>query len=317
MRHVGAGSFTSSTTVALRIPTSVREYEVAPEGQYTEFTNIAYMGSRERFEKLDLGKYLASDGECATIDLYFEYTGQASDLPYCVKRGKTEGDFTYCCYTDDTARITAYNGDDTEIEIPGKIGKYTVTGIDHNCFEENSKIEKVTLPASCVNIYKEAFLKSSLKELVVKADKLRLGAGAFEDCKSFDTLVFDGVFTDIGARALANTAFANIRLSPDMKVARASSFAHSAITDVDFSQFEVIGDSAFGYTNLGDSLDLSGVREIGMGAFYRTGIKALNVTGVEIIRRGAFASNSSLSLSSVTGLDTVETVEDGAFDFKV
>lgn len=317
LEHVGAGSFTSAQTVTLRIPSSVKEYEVLDPGQYSNINNIAFMGTKSQFDRLALAKHLRSDGDCSAVNILYEYTDKASSLPYCTKRNQKSGDFTYCIYTDNTARITAYKGTDSEIVIPEKVGSYKVVAIDHNCFEENTTVKKVTLPESCTKIYAEAFLKSGLEELVIQGNTMTLAAAAFEDAKSFATLTFDGVFLDVGARAFANTKVENIPLSPSMTVARVSSFAHSSIKNVDFSQFEIIADSAFGYTNITDTLNLSGVKEIGRGAFYRAGIKYVDVTGVGSIAQGAFSSNSSLTLYSVNGLDTVKTIEDGAFDFKI
>ncbi len=316
LEHVGAGSFTSAQMITLRIPSSVKEYEVSLEGQYTNIPNIAFMGTQTQFDRLDLARYLRVDGECSMVRVHYQYTAAASELPYCTKRGQTSGDFTYAVYTDNTARITAYRGSSSEIEIPKKVGNYTVVAIDHNCFEENTNVKKITLPESCTAIYAEAFLESGLEELVIKSSVMRLAPSAFEDSRKFATLVFEGTFLDIGARAFANTKVENITLDKSMNVVRTSALAHSSIKNVNFSQFEIISDSAFGYTSLGSSINLQGVKEIGRGAFYRAGLKSVDVTGVKSIGTGAFSSNSGLSASSVTGYETVTKIEEGAFDFK-
>ncbi len=316
LEHVGAGSFTSEQTITLRIPASVKEYEILEPGQYSNIGNIAFMGTKSQFDRLDLAKHLRTDGECAAVNIYYEYTDGASKLPYCTKRNQTSGDFVYCIYTDNTARITSYKGKDSEIVIPEKVGSYKVVAIDHNCFEENTTVKKVTLPESCATIYAEAFLKSELEELIINAPTMTLSTAVFEDAKKFDTLVFNGTFLDVGARAFANTKVQNIALDPSVTTVRSSAFAHSSIKNVNFSNIEIIADSAFGYTNISASLDLRGVKEIGRGAFYNAGIKYLDITGVRYIAKGAFSSNGSLSSSSVNGIETVQNVEDGAFDFK-
>lgn len=314
LRQVGKGSFTSAQMVTLRVPASVERYEVY-EGQYSNFGNVAFVGSLEQVKELDLYKDLVRSGKCSMVNLHFQFTEKASTLPYCIKRGQKIADLTYIVFSDDTVHISKYNGSEDEVTIPGRIGSYTVTGIEHNCFE-NSTVKKVTLPESCTEIYMEAFLDSSLETLVVNAKTLKVGESAFDGCKSFATLIFSGTFKEVGAAAFAYTLVTNISLDPEMKIARSSAFAHSAIENVNFSQFEIIADSAFGRTKMPRTLDLSGTKEIGMGAFYQCGVENVNVTNVGIIRLGAFSSNSSLKASGVIGIETVGTVEDGAFDFK-
>ncbi|MBQ9468196.1 MAG: leucine-rich repeat protein [Clostridia bacterium] len=315
VRSVGAGSFSSKQLVTLRIPASVRTYD-AYENQYSNLRTVAFMGDEASAKKLALYDHLTRDGECATVFLRFKYTGKASALPYCSKRGRTDGDFTYAVFTDDTALVTAYKGASANVEIPEKLGSYPVFGIEHECFKNNKTIRSVTLPSTLNVIYYKAFVDSSVEELTVKGDKLRVGANAFSGCSSLRTLNFGGTFLDIGAGAFSGTYVDNIRPDPEMKIARISAFANAHADKVDFSQFEIICDSAFARSTVPESIDLSGVSEIGFGAFYSAGLRSVNVTNVKKIERSAFKSNSYLTTETVTGLDTVKELDEHAFDFR-
>ena len=105
-------------------------------------------------------------------------------------------------------------------------------------------------------------------------------------------------------------------MSPELRVVRISAFAYSGVKNVNFRPFEIISESAFGRTSLG-VVDLTGVQEVGMGAFYNAGVRSLNVTDVGILCHAAFLSNSALTKNEVIGLETVGTVENQVFDFKI
>ena len=317
LTSVGAGSFSSAQMVTLRIPASVKTYE-AHENQYSNLRNVAFMGDESSARALSLYSHLTEDGGCANVQMHFKFTSKASSLPYCSKRGQTSGDFTYCIFTDDSAMITGYKGSAQEIVIPETVGGHPVTAVEHETFKNNKTVKKVTLPSTCTALNYKAFVDcSSLEELTVLADELTVGANAFSGCSSLKTLNFEGVFKDIGAAAFSSTHIENFPLSPDMKIARVSAFASSSIKNVDFSQFDTICDSAFARTSIPEDIDLSGVSEIGAGAFYACSLSTVNVTNVKHIAHAAFAGNGKLTREDVMGLETVETIEDGAFPFDV
>ena len=316
LEYVGSGCFESTQLITLRVPDSITTFETV-EGQFSALENLAYTGTMEQLMRLDLGKHLLVDGKCANVEVHLEYTDEADDLPYCTKRGKTFGDFTYIVYSDNTARISKYNGSEKDLVIPSKVDSYTVTGLYHNCFEENKSISKVTIPKTVKKIEREAFLDSTLSELVILSEEIEVGDSAFDGCNSLNKLTFDGVFTDVGHGAFAGTHVSNLNISEKMMAVRDSAFANSEIKISDLTQFQYIGDSAFAYTDLDCALNLQGVKEIGMGAFYKTGIESVDVTGVKHIGAYAFYLNGKLTTETVTGLDTVQSVDPTAFDFSL
>ncbi|MBP3322261.1 MAG: leucine-rich repeat domain-containing protein [Clostridia bacterium] len=314
LEYVGAGCFESTQLISMRVPDSIKTFKTV-KGQFANLENLAYTGTESQFMTLELGKHMKVDGKCALVNLLYNYTAEANDLPYCTKRGLKDGDFTYIIYTDKTARITKYSGSSEDLIIPEKLGGYTVTGIHSTCFEENKRLVKITLPKTMKTIGREAFLNSTLSELVILSSELRVADDAFKGCVSLTKMTFDGFFTDVGHSAFSATHLSNFKLSPKMDAVRASAFAQTEIKLTDFTQFEYIGDSAFAYTSIDQEIDLTGVKEIGMGAFYRAGIKGATVTGVEKICAYAFNLNSSLNKDNVKDLDGVKTVDPTAFDF--
>ena len=244
-------------------------------------------------------------------------TDEAKKLPYCTKRGLKEGDFTYIVYTDKTARISKYSGSTEDLIIPEKIDGYTVTGIHSTCFEENGSLVKVTLPKTLKTIGREAFLNSSISELVILSPEVRVADSAFKGCVSLSKMTFEGYFADLGHGSFSATHVENIRLSPKADAIRDSALAQTEVKITDFTQFDYIGDSALAYTSLNASLNLTGVKEIGFGAFYRAGVLEADVTNVERIDAYAFNLNGNLDSKNVKGLSTVKSIDPAAFDFNV
>ena len=65
--------------------------------------------------------------------------------------GTYEG-FDYTIISDKSVVITKYTGSDTEVNVPEKIGEYTVTRIGNIAFQDKAMIEKITLPETIVSI---------------------------------------------------------------------------------------------------------------------------------------------------------------------
>lgn len=316
LKYVGAGCFESTQLITLRVPSSITTFNTV-KGQFSNLENLAYTGSEEQFMRLELGKHMKVDGKCALVNLLYNYTDEAKKLPYCTKRGLKEGDFTYIVYTDKTARISKYSGSTEDLIIPEKIDGYTVTGIHSTCFEENGSLVKVTLPKTLKTIGREAFLNSSISELVILSPEVRVADSAFKGCASLSKMTFEGYFADLGHGSFSATHVENIRLSPKADAIRDSALAQTEVKITDFTQFDYIGDSALAYTSLNASLNLTGVKEIGFGAFYRAGVLEADVTNVERINAYAFNLNGNLDSKNVKGLSTVKSIDPAAFDFNV
>lgn len=70
---------------------------------------------------------------------------------------KKDGDWRYRLLEDGTAEITGYDGEETDIEIPEKVGGVTVTGLGYNIFDRLETYESVTVPETVTRIEEHAF----------------------------------------------------------------------------------------------------------------------------------------------------------------
>lgn len=112
------------------------------------------------------------------------------------------GDYDVRLYENDTVGICAYDGDERELVIPAKIGKYTVTRIESN-----------------------AFKKSKLRAVAFESEQLVIDKHAFENCKSLTTVAASGV---VVVTAYAFDGCSNIKMIFMPKgTVNANAFYHS------------------------------------------------------------------------------------------
>ena len=70
---------------------------------------------------------------------------------------QTSGKFEYRILSNNTAEITKYLGDDSNLSIPSILNGYSVTSIGNKAFDGNSNLVKVTIPDSVTNVGDYAF----------------------------------------------------------------------------------------------------------------------------------------------------------------
>lgn len=99
------------------------------------------------------------------------------------KEYSPESDFEF-----DNGKITAYNGESTEVVIPKKIDGKEVTGISSNAFEECTA-ETYYLPNTVTSVEENAFLNCmALKEFYMSDNVMDISDVSFRGCKNFETL---------------------------------------------------------------------------------------------------------------------------------
>jgi len=69
---------------------------------------------------------------------------------------ETSGSFTYTV-KNGTAEITGYSGNEKALEIPSRLGGYTVTGVAANTFFYADKLESITFPETVTDISTSVF----------------------------------------------------------------------------------------------------------------------------------------------------------------
>lgn len=112
--------------------------------------------------------------------------------------------------------IKRYKGNKTEIEVPEKIGKDTVTAIDDYAFSPYAPrltqargkfletVTKITLPNTIKVIGARAFhFLEKLEELNIPDSVIKIGEGAFSDCFSLVSLEVPDSVNDFGAKTFA------------------------------------------------------------------------------------------------------------------
>lgn len=112
------------------------------------------------------------------------------------------GDFEYsiCNYSDtgyntkDTCIITKYNGSAETVSIPSTINGIKVGVIGDSAFKGNTKIKKVVLPDTVIDLQGYAFANCTNLESINTPDSLRVvRSSAFENCTSLKSFNFNKV----------------------------------------------------------------------------------------------------------------------------
>lgn len=112
------------------------------------------------------------------------------------------GDYEYsiCNHSDtgyntkDTCIITKYNGSAETVTIPSTINGIKVGVIGDNAFKGNTKIKKVILPDTVIDLQSYAFANCTNLESINTPDSLRvIRSSAFENCTSLTSFDFNKV----------------------------------------------------------------------------------------------------------------------------
>lgn len=131
----------------------------------------------------------------------------AFDLFYLDKliNGIAESKFTYTALNSSTAKLTAYNGTDTELTVPGQLGGYQITAIDTNVFKAKNTLESVTLPDGVTSIGNYAFMNCAKLESITLPYGLKtINYGAFNGCAKLTSLVLPNTVTTLGTNCFKN-----------------------------------------------------------------------------------------------------------------
>lgn len=106
---------------------------------------------------------------------------------------------------DGTLIITSYKGTGTEVVIPEKIGKSTVTAIGYGAFSGMSKLKEIRIPNGVEKIESNAFRGCrSLKNITIPEGVVEIGMLAFGACDALKTIIIPGTVKSVGTFAFAN-----------------------------------------------------------------------------------------------------------------
>ena len=183
----------------------------------------------------------------------------------------------YSIYVDKNktryASVARYEGDDTDVVIPDKLGGYPVKVISREAFCGSRYITSVTVPDGVTDIGKYAFSNCIGLSSVTFPETLRnIGEGAFYGCRSLAGAVFPEGMTKIGSFAFYNCIhLKSVSFPSTLKSIGNSSFEGCAMLEgVAFgSELDSIGDVAFKGCRSIAGVDLSGISVLGAGAFMK------------------------------------------------
>ena len=231
---------------------------------------------------------------------------------------KESGNYKYTILKDGTAEIKKYNGKETKVTIPSKLGGIKVTSIGFRAFCECESLLSVIIPnnitaicdsafASCKNlssitirdgverIDESAFSYcSSLKTITIPSSVTSIDQGVFEKCTALKSVIIYGRITSINKQTFSQcTNLSSLTLPDSVTRIEKGAFSYCfGLTSIKIpSSVKIIGEDAFrSCTSLTGVKIPNNVISIGDTAFYKcTALKyAVIPKNVMIIGKQAF-----------------------------
>ncbi len=204
-------------------------------------------------------------------------------------------EYTYTVDKNGEAVITGYTGSSTQLQIPGQLGGYKVTGISDEAFYSMKKIEKAVVPEGVKTIGKSVFMNClKLREVKLPQSLTAIGASAFENCRTLEKIALPGKVTAVEADTFKT--------------------CRSLVSFRAYGPLERIGINAFnGCGSLSEVLPGDSLEYIGAHAFYDcTSLEGINLPeGLATLEWDAFCRCSSLT--EITLPDSAVNIKDSVF----
>lgn len=147
-------------------------------------------------------------------------TGEEETIPTY-----TENGFKYTVDSNGNAQVVGYDGADSSVIIPAKLGGYTVSAIGDSAFYKNINITKITIPSTVTEIQycafaqttklksisfpnsklktisNSAFSQSGITSFSIPNTVLSIGSFCFSECESLKTISIGKKVKTIGRSA--------------------------------------------------------------------------------------------------------------------
>jgi len=229
-------------------------------------------------------------------------------------KAKTVGVYAVFHFAGTSAlTITGYNGERSEVNIPGQIAGKPVIAVTDNAFNKKL-LTGLTVPDTVKTFGKQAFANNRLENVDIPAGVKFIGEGAFLNNNLRAVNIPDNVGF-IGNGAFQNNLLTEITVPESVGIIGNSVFSHNLLEKVSIpGSVASIGAYAFDYNRLIDIEIPENVTSVGNGAFANNMLKNVNFAGgVETITIGsnAFAYNK---LESVTLPESLKLIMDGTFE---
>lgn len=208
-----------------------------------------------------------------------------------------EGDFSYTQLLEDTCKITRYNGQSTNLEIPETLGGLTVTGIGDNAFSNNKNLEHIVLPETLVTIGSCAFANCyALEEIILPDSVSSIAYSAFDQCHGLKSIKIGKGLHFLPLSAFNNTGVINLTIPKNIQTIG-------------------MGDrTVFANCQNLKTVLVEGTPDIGAEAFYYCQSLETVVLESGVSSIGECAFQSCTKLKTVTIPSTVTRICEKAFD---
>ena len=233
-----------------------------------------------------------------------------------------ENKWVYSVYTDKRGKryssVTRYDGDDTDIVIPEKLGGVPVRTIGREAFCNGRYITSVVIPDSVTEIGKYAFSGCvGISSVTFPASLRNVGEGAFYGCTSLEEAVFPEGTEKIGSFAFYNCRHLRSAVFPATlrSIANSSFDGCCMLEGIAFgAELESIGDAAFKDCASLVSADVSGIDNLGAGVFLRCSSLETAVLGEAITEIRPETFRGCEKLRSVTFGSGITRIDMSAFE---
>ncbi len=224
--------------------------------------------------------------------------------------------------------LTSYKGDKTEITVPEKIGKDTVTAlgtafspsarVSYEVSKFRETITKVTLPETITEICIDAFrVCVKLKSVNIPSAVTKIGAGVFACCRDLKEINLPNGISEICDETFSYcNSLKNVIIPDSVKSIGANAFLGcGGLEEIKLPKdMNKIGPSAFTNCSNLKSIELpAALKEIPDDCFcWCGGLKSIAIpSGVTVISKQAFYNCRDLELIEIP--PTVEKIGSGAF----
>lgn len=221
----------------------------------------------------------------------------------------TSGFFEYEIKNDE-AKLTKYNGAETSVKIPAKLGGKPVTCIDSSAFYDNDFIETVYIPDCVDRIICVAFDScDNLKSVTGCKGITWLDYDVFCDCTSLTSYPLTSNLKTIGNGAFKNTAITTVVFPTTLEEIGAYAYEDcDNLTELKIPDGVELGDEAFSHCDGLKKVVLGNIDEYGGYLFYKCdNLETVEISnGVRHIDHGIF--KECVSLKNVKLPNTVREI---------